>query len=279
MALVKIGNFYPDYKEDIFGGTDLKGFDVYTGTDEKIGSVYDILVDETGRFRYFVIDMGFWVFGKKVLLPIGQAQMDYDRHRVYVTGMTRDQAEQLPKYDDNMIVDYDYEEEVRDAYRPKVAPAATATNGNYNRDTYRYDSEPSLYGINEQNQQNLRLYEERLITNKERYQTGTVVVGKHIETETAQVSVPVEKERVIIERTSPSDISEVTPGSADFQEGEVVRMEVYEESVDIQKQPFVREEVSIKKEVERDTVEATETLRREELDVDIDGRPVVNQNP
>jgi uncharacterized protein (TIGR02271 family) len=55
-------------------------------------------------------------------------------------------------------------------------------------------------------------------------------------------------------------------------------MEVYEETADIQKQAFVREEVNVRKEVAHDTVEATETLRREELQVDADGNPVIRKN-
>jgi len=38
----------------------------------------------------------------------------------------------------------------------------------------------------------------------------------------------------------------------------------------------VREEVRVKKVVEQETVEAQETIRREELDVDAEGLPVVD---
>jgi stress response protein YsnF len=58
----------------------------------------------------------------------------------------------------------------------------------------------------------------------------------------------------------------------------VARVEVYEETADIQKQAFVREEVNIRKEVEHETVTSQETIRREELDVDVDGNPVINKN-
>lgn len=280
MALLKLADAYPNYKQEIFGGDDIKGYDVYTDRDEKVGSIYDALVDETGRFRYLVIDTGFWIFGKKVLVPIGRVRMDYDRHRVYVTGLSKEQAENLPEYNDNMTVDYDYEERVRTAYRPTVAgTTAAAAPSTYNRDTYNYDHDRSLYDLDERNHQKIKLYEERLLANKERHKTGEVAVGKHIETETASVSVPVEKERVIIERTTPTDSREVPPGTADFREGEVARMEIYEETADVQKKAFVREEVNIRKEVERDTVEATETLRREELDIDTEGNPVVRKNP
>lgn len=273
MTLLKLADFYPNHK-DILGDDDIKGYDVYAETDKKIGSVDDVLVDESGRFRYFVIDTGLWVFGKKVLLPVGYARTDYDRHRVYATGMTKEQAENLPEYNENTTVDYDYEERVRNVYRPTTT-AATPT---YDRNTYTYDRDRELYDTNEQDRQNLKLYEERLIANKNRQKTGEVTIGKRVETNTAKVSVPVEKERVVIERTNPTDTREVAPGEADFREGEAARMEVYEESADIQKKAVVREEVNIRKEVERDTVDRTETVRREELDVDTDGNPVIDRN-
>lgn len=276
MALLKLADAYPNYKQEIFGGDDIKGYDVYSTTgNEKIGSVYDALVDESGSFRYFVIDTGFWVFGKKVIVPMGQVQTDYDQHRIYVTGMTKQEVENMPEYNDNMTVDYDYEERIRNVFRPTTA---TETRPTYDRNTYNYQQDQSLYQPNEANHQRIKLYEERLLANKTRQKTGEVAVGKRVETETAQVSVPVEKERVIIERTTPSDTTVVTPGEANFSEGEVARLEIYEETADIKKEAFVREEVNIRKEVERDTVDANETLRREELDLDTDGNPRINRD-
>ncbi|MGL5921765.1 DUF2382 domain-containing protein, partial [Chroococcidiopsis sp.] len=64
----------------------------------------------------------------------------------------------------------------------------------------------------------------------------------------------------------------------DFHEGEVARVEVYEEVPDIHKEAFVREEIRVKKVVEQETVQVQETVRREELDVDTEGRPVVNRD-
>lgn len=292
MSLVKIADLYPNYKDDIFGGDDIKSFSVYDYTNDKIGSVYDIIVDEAGRFRYLVIDTGFWIFGKKVLLPVGRASIDYAQERVYAKELTKDQAENLPEYDDDMTIDYDYEERVRTVYRgveydsnDTVYLNEENTQGydsgayNQNRDSYNYDREPSLYAHQEtDDRQSLKLYEERLVANKERFQAGTVTVGKKVETETASVSVPVEKERVVIERTTPNNSTVVTPGETAFSGGEVARVEVYEESADIEKQAFIREEVSVRKEVDRDIVSANETIRREELEVDADGEVLVDRD-
>ncbi|MEM7592035.1 MAG: DUF2382 domain-containing protein [Cyanobacteria bacterium P01_A01_bin.83] len=289
MALVKIADIYPDYKEDIFGGEDLKNFSVYDYSNDKIGSVHDIIVDDSGRFRYLVIDTGFWIFGKKVLLPVGRASIDYSEHRVYANGFTKEQAENLPEYSDDMTIDYNYEEDVRMVYRGAEHDKDTVyvnegntegyDSGAYNKESYDYEHEPSLYAHQDMDdRQSLKLYEERLIANKERFRAGTVTVGKRVETETASVSVPVEKERIVIERTSATDTTAVTPGTAAFNEGEVARVEVYEESANIEKQAFVREEVSVRKEVEKDTVSARETVRREEIEIDTDNEAVVNRD-
>jgi uncharacterized protein (TIGR02271 family) len=301
MPLFKIEDFNPHYREESFDGDDIKGLDVYAGrTNEKIGSIYDVLVDETGRFRYFVIDTGFWIFGKKVLLPVGRCRVSPEAQRIYALGIaTKEQAEKLPEYDDRMTVDYDYEERVRHVYRTPVVERSVPAESSdvvdvpsqrstqpyvshpshpapYDRNTYTYEREPSLYQMNDQEHQKFRLYEERLVANKTRRQTGEVGIGKRVETETARVSVPVEKERIVIERRSPENVAgAVTPSELEFREGEVAHMNVYEETAEIGKQAFVREEVTVRKEIERDTVDATETLRREELEVDVNGKPVV----
>jgi uncharacterized protein (TIGR02271 family) len=293
MSLYRIKDFDPNYR-DHFEGQDVIGYDLYAGND-KVGSVDDLLVDDSGKIRYLIVNTGVWILGKKVLMPIGRAQLDFAGKRVMAHGLDRAQVESLPAYDGTMPVDYDHEEQVRNVYRPAAngavgrdalpvenTAALTTERGTYDgdtydRDTYVYDRDPDLYQLDEQRHQSLRLYEERLIANKTRAKTGEIAVGKRVETETAKVSVPIEKERVVIQRTTPSD-AVVTPGDSAFQSGEVARMEVYEETPDIRKEAFVREEVSVRKEVDRETVDAEETLRREELDVSTEGRPVVDDS-
>lgn len=45
-------------------------------------------------------------------------------------------------------------------------------------------------------------------------------------------------------------------------------MEIYEETADIHKEAFVREEVKVTKVVDQETVQVQETIRREEIDID-----------
>jgi uncharacterized protein (TIGR02271 family) len=325
MVLHKLGDFDPDYRET-FEGNDIKGLSVYAeSTDEKIGTISDALVDEEGRFRYFIVDLGFWIFGKKVLLPVGRSRIDHNSDRVYAVGMTREQADALPEFNNDLAIDYDYEENVRGVYRNStndrnvrsaditdttpvdtatpldaslplssssaalggsyLTDAATTTTPSesrqiadtpaYNRDSYTYRDEPALYDTNDRDHQTLRLYEERLVANKQRRKTGEVAIGKRVETETARVAVPIEKERVVVERVTPTDAGRaVTNDPTAFREGEVAHVEIYEETPDIRKETVVREEVRVSKVVDHETAEAQETIRREELDVNAPGLDV-----
>jgi hypothetical protein len=225
--------------------------------------------------------------------------------------MTKQQAENLPEFNEHREIDYNYEEQVRGVYRSeafleKSAPLDTASaravgldtpssrgaasavatppekpilhNGNGNGNAYDYKQEPALYELNEQDHQTFKLYQERLIANKIRAKTGEVTIGKHTETETAKVSVPIDKERVVIERVTPTGAGEaVIPGSVSFGTGEVTRIDVYEETADIHKEAYLREEVRVNKVVDHENIEAEETLRREELDVTTQEHPNVER--
>lgn len=304
MILHKISDFDPDYHNTI-GGKDFKGMGVYSqGTDEKIGTVSDVLVDDQGQFRYLIVDVGFWIFGKKVLIPVGRTRIDTGSDRVYAIGLTKDQAEDLPEYHEDSDLDYGYEERVRGVYRNQplegAAPLDTSASldepsmdatrtretgrsapiqNTYDRDNYSYEKEPDLFDISKHQDQTIKLYQERLVANKQRRKAGEVTIGKHVETDTQRVSVPVEKERVVIERVTPTDAGRaVTPGANDFREGEVARVDLYEEVPEIHKEAVLREEVRVKKEVTTETVEAQETIRREELDVDTEGNTGVKRD-
>ena len=289
MTLVSLKDTYPDYRNTFSDDSlsHLDDYSVYVDSDNKVGSVEDGLFDDTtGRFRYLIVDTGAWIFGKKVLLPIGKAEFDTNDRRVYVRGLTKDQVENLPEYERGKSVDYDQEERVRGVYREPMASQSAPVSGStpvegmamagrtdYTRDTYDYDTHdadlyraPATDDVN----QPIRLYEERLIADKQRMKTGNVRVGKHVETEATQVSVPVERERVVVERTTPTGTT-VGDVNHDFTDGEVANVEVYEEQANVRKEAFVREEVNVRKETEQEVVTERADIRREELDIDGDG--------
>lgn len=115
MVLMKLKDFYPNYRQKVFGGDEIQGLNVYAGrTELKIGRVCDDLINETGRFRYLAIAIRAWGISKKILLPVNRCAIDYRTQRVYATTLiNKIQVTALPEYYDNMKVDAEYEQQVR----------------------------------------------------------------------------------------------------------------------------------------------------------------------
>jgi hypothetical protein len=76
---------------------DISGFDV-EAEDGSIGKV-DEATYENGEGA-LVVDTGFWIFGKKRMLPAGVVRrVDEDQHRVFVS-CTKDEIKHAPDYDE-----------------------------------------------------------------------------------------------------------------------------------------------------------------------------------
>ena len=101
---------YRDTFSDVDRTSDLIGYDV-EATDGGIGKI-DKLSAEASR-QYVVVDTGFWIFGKKRLVPAGVIErVDHADRRVYVS-MTKDQIKSAPDYDDTRA---SYSDEDYDRY-------------------------------------------------------------------------------------------------------------------------------------------------------------------
>ena len=84
--------------------------------DGSIGKVDDSTAD-TGS-SYIVVDTGPWIFGKKVLLPAGViSRVDHDDEKVYVN-RTKDQIKNAPEYDEALMSDSGYRDELGTYYGP-----------------------------------------------------------------------------------------------------------------------------------------------------------------
>jgi hypothetical protein len=85
------------YRTDVFAGPpiDITGFDV-EATDGHVGKV-DEATYEDGQ-GCLVVDTGFWIFGKKRLLPAGIVMhVDPEARKVDVS-MTKDEIKNAPDY-------------------------------------------------------------------------------------------------------------------------------------------------------------------------------------
>jgi hypothetical protein len=81
---------------------DLVGYQV-VATDGAIGKIDEATAD-TNR-AYLVVDTGFWIFGKKRLIPAGVvSRIDHADREVHVS-MTKDEIKQAPDFDESMTFD------------------------------------------------------------------------------------------------------------------------------------------------------------------------------
>jgi uncharacterized protein (TIGR02271 family) len=113
------------------------------------------------------------------------------------------------------------------------------------------------------------LREERIEAERRQRDAGEVNVGKRVVEQQQDFEVPVTREEVDITRRRvdrPADA-----GDAIVDDGETVRVPVRAEDVDVRKNARVVEEVQVSKRPVTETKRVSETVRREEVDVDETG--------
>jgi hypothetical protein len=103
-----------DYRTDLqTTARDLLGFDV-EATDGHIGKI-DEATYETGS-AFLVVDTGFWIFGKKRLIPAGVVDViDATERKVFVR-MTKDEIKSAPDFEELHRDDRELYDKYYDSY-------------------------------------------------------------------------------------------------------------------------------------------------------------------
>lgn len=113
--------------------------------------------------------------------------------------------------------------------------------------------------VNDDNKNQIKLYEEKLDINKEKIQTGEVVLRTEVIEEVKTIQVPVIKEEIVVEKIDK------TKGTDSVEE--IMRIPVMEEEIKIDKVNVIKEKVDVKK-IEKNDIEViNESLKKEELEV------------
>ncbi len=96
-------------------GIEVIGYDV-EATDGGLGKIDESSL-EAGS-AYVVVDTGWWIFGKKRLIPAGAiAAVDHENKHVAVQ-MTKEQIKDAPDFDETMSMDSSNRAVYDDYYRP-----------------------------------------------------------------------------------------------------------------------------------------------------------------
>jgi len=126
----------------------------------------------------------------------------------------------------------------------------------------------------EESDATVQLREEELTARKETIETGHVSVGKKVVEEQQTLELPVTHEEVTIERHAVDRRPSEAPISAS---SEALRVPVRAEQVSVTAEPVVYEEVNLGKRAVQETQRASDTVRKEVLDVVARGDVDVNE--
>ena len=91
-----------DYKfEDV---QDVRGAEVYSVNDEKLGTIDDIIFDHsTGEIRYAVVDTGGWLKSKRFLVPINRIEPYGNHEDKFYAELDKERIQMLPEFNDETL--------------------------------------------------------------------------------------------------------------------------------------------------------------------------------
>jgi len=132
------------------GEPDIRGWDVKNSRGQKLGEVEELIIDaEQKKVRYMVVDLSkneLKIHDRKVLLPIGLAELHKNDDDVIVPNVTAEHLVALPLYDKNNLRP-DTERKICQTLGRKTETASVLEGEKLNPEFYRHDyyNDDNLY--------------------------------------------------------------------------------------------------------------------------------------
>jgi uncharacterized protein (TIGR02271 family) len=245
----------------------LRGQDLYGSDGEKLGKIEEIYLDtDTNQPEWALVTTG--LFGtKQSFVPLsgmsqqgGTATVPYDKATV----------KDAPNVDPDGRLSEQEEEQLYRHYGRDYGSAGTTSTGDdrdfSDRDTVGHDvSGPTTDDAMTRSEEELR------VGTTER-EAGRARLRKYVVEDEVTQRVPVKREEVRIEREPITDANrgDALEGPAiSEEEHEVV---LHEEEVVAEKRAVPKERIRMDKETHTEEEQVSETLRKEQVDVDGEGR-------
>jgi uncharacterized protein (TIGR02271 family) len=225
---------------------------------DKIGEIEEIGQD------YLLVTKGL-IFPKDLYIPIsnvqsvdgdeGQVILDVEKDRIDDMGWDQPPATTASgSWDGGTAVDGGLTGTSSDAYASSSQGTATSTD-------YATD-----YTQTAGDTMRVPVHEEELRAERTREQAGEVRVNRNVVEEERTLDVPVTREEVEVRRVPVS--GDASADTSAFTDGDTIRVPVTEEQVRVTKEPRVVEEIEISKRQVTENQRVSDTVRREEVDVD-----------
>jgi hypothetical protein len=103
------------YRETAAADRDLVGY-VVQATDGDIGKIDQATTEADSA--HVVVDTGWWIFGKKRLIPAGAIAAVDDENKTVSVQMTKDQIKDAPDFEDTIELDRTNRSAYDDYYTP-----------------------------------------------------------------------------------------------------------------------------------------------------------------
>jgi len=248
------------------------GMNVIGADGEKVGDIDGVERD------YFIVRKGFF-FPQDHYIPM-TAISSYDEDQVYLN-VTKDEA--LEQEWANPPVDTGYDTATTDTL-PGDQPGLDAAGTTYGQ------ADDTLAGINtdvtddvdvpldrdvnlDRDRDTIDVHEEELVATKRDVERGEVRINKDVVEEQQTLEVPVTEEEVEVTRRRVD--RDATADDHAFEEG-TIEVPLRGEEVDVEKRARVVEEIDVDKTARTHNEQVTDTVRREEVNIEGDNVDLAN---
>lgn len=262
--------------EIVDGQPDIRGWDIKDSQGRNIGEVDELIFDvQSRKVRYMVVDLDnndFDLKSRKVLVPIGKAELHEKDDDVILSGITTAQLEALPEYHKGDIMP-EHESGIRSTLLDSslgvagasIAGAATTGDDFYNHEHFNENNLYNRRGTGETTTA-IPIIEEELKVGKQVVETGGARLHSTIVEKPVEETVNLREEHVTVERTAvdrpATDADLAALGNTEIELTERAEVPV------VSKEARVVEEVTLGKEVQEREETIRDTVRKTEVDVE-----------
>ena len=243
----------------------IEGATAYDSSGDKVGKVGQVyLDDQTDEPSWATVNTGF--FGSsQTFVPLQGASFDGDDLRF---SYDKDKIKDAPRVEADAHLEQSQEQELYRYYGLEASydsyDGGTTTGTTTRTTTDAGYDEARVTGDDAA----LTLSEERVNVGTESREAGRARLRKYTTTETETVSVPVTKEKLVVER---NPVEGGVSGGAIAEGDQVEEITLREERAVVDKETVAVEEVRVAKEQVTEQQQVTEQVRKEHAEVDVDG--------
>lgn len=290
------------------GEDNIKGWDVKDGQGNKLGDVDELIFDEQSlKVRYLVLDLDedkdLDLKDRKVLIPIGMAELDDEDNNVILRNISVEQIRSMPDYDeDNLNTDTDYEHRNYNSLTGVTGVAGGTAVAAAGEDFYNNEhfNDENLYRNRKRNRMNnitdenriddtsdrdlgeenrdydinkntgdettIPIIEEQLNVGKREEERGGIRISSRIVETPVEKNINLREEHVTVER-HPVNRPATESDLANAHDQNIEARERAEVPV-VNKEARVVEEIKLNKDVTEHEESIKDTIRKTEVDVD-----------